>query len=168
MYPSAPAVLEINGMTITSNIRHQLIKAYTEPRYMQCLQGKYKWTNKTVQSITWKCLNLGLKWIDREVVLVKICNNLLSTATTLQKWKRQAHDSWCLCEQQETRDHMIHCPVQFRIEWWIKTMTTLRKRMKQLDTKFKLENTMCCAIAEWFETGHVPLYKYPEKFHEAI
>ena len=27
---------------------------------------------------------------------------------------------------------------------------------------------MCCAIAEWFETGHVPLYKYPEKFHEVI
>ena len=27
---------------------------------------------------------------------------------------------------------------------------------------------MCCAIAEWFETGHVPLYKYPEKFYNAI
>ena len=47
-------------------------------------------------------------------------------------------------------------------------MTALQKRMKQLDAKFELENTMCCAIAEWFETGHVPLYKYPEKFHEAI
>mmetsp|Transcript_18527 Transcript_18527/g.20383 ORF Transcript_18527/g.20383 Transcript_18527/m.20383 type:complete len:113 (+) Transcript_18527:118-456(+) len=40
--------------------------------------------------------------------------------------------------------------------------------MKQLNTKFDLENTMCCTIAEWFETGHVPLYKYPEKFHEVI
>ena len=27
---------------------------------------------------------------------------------------------------------------------------------------------ICCAIAEWFETGHVPLYKYQEKFHKAI
>ena len=34
VYPSAPAVLEINGMPITSNVRHQLIKAYTEPRYI--------------------------------------------------------------------------------------------------------------------------------------
>ena len=42
MYPSAPAVLEINGIIITSNIRHQLIKAYIELRYMRCLQGKYK------------------------------------------------------------------------------------------------------------------------------
>ena len=31
MYPSAPAVIEINGMIIISNIRHQLIKTYTEP-----------------------------------------------------------------------------------------------------------------------------------------
>ena len=34
IYPSAPAVLENNGMTITSNIRHHLIKAYTELIYM--------------------------------------------------------------------------------------------------------------------------------------
>ena len=27
---------------------------------------------------------------------------------------------------------------------------------------------MCCAIAEWFETGHVPLHKYLEEFHDAI
>ena len=47
-------------------------------------------------------------------------------------------------------------------------MATLRKRMKQLNRKFDLENTMCCVIAEWFETGHVHLYKYPEKFHDAI
>ena len=40
--------------------------------------------------------------------------------------------------------------------------------MKQLNTKFNLENTVCCAIAEWFETGYVPLYKYSEKFHNAI
>ena len=85
MYPSSPAVLEINGMTVTSNIRHHLIKAYAEPKYMRYLQRKNKWNRKTVQSIAWKCLNLGLKRLDRTVVLVKICNNLLPTATTLQK-----------------------------------------------------------------------------------
>ena len=90
MYPSSPAVLEINGMTITSNVRHQLIKAYAELKYMRYLQWKNKWTNKTVHSIAWKCLNLGLKRIDREVVLVKICNDLLPTATILQIWKLQA------------------------------------------------------------------------------
>ena len=40
--------------------------------------------------------------------------------------------------------------------------------MEQLNTKYKLENTMCCAIAEWFTTRHIPLYKYPEKLHDSI
>ena len=121
-----------------------------------------------MNSIAWKCLNLGLKRINREVVLVKICNDLLPTATTLLKWKWQDHDNCCLCGQSETRDHMIRCPAMTRKNWRIKTITTLRKRIQQLDTKYDLENTLACVIAEWFETGHVPLYKYPEKFYEAI
>ena len=51
MYPLSPAVLEINGMTITSNIRHKLIQAYSEPKYLRCLQDKYEWNNKTVHDI---------------------------------------------------------------------------------------------------------------------
>ena len=40
--------------------------------------------------------------------------------------------------------------------------------MQQLNTKYAVENVMCCAISEWFETGHVPLDKYPEEFRDAI
>ena len=87
MYLSSPAVLEINGMTITSNMQHHLIKAYSEPTYICYLQQKNKWNNKIVHSIAWKCLNLELKRIDREVVLVKICNDVLPTTTTLLKCK---------------------------------------------------------------------------------
>ena len=97
MYPSSPAVLEINRMIITSNARHQLIKAYLEPKYIRYLQQKYEWNNKTVNDIAWKCLNLGLKRIDREstekLYLVKICNDLLPTAKTQLKWKWQNHDN---------------------------------------------------------------------------
>ena len=40
--------------------------------------------------------------------------------------------------------------------------------MKKMDTKFAVENVMCCAISEWFETGHVHLDKYPEEYHGVI
>ena len=40
--------------------------------------------------------------------------------------------------------------------------------MKQLDTKYQPENTLACAILEWFERGYVLLYKYPEKFYDKI
>ena len=42
MYPLSPAVLEIDRMSITSNLRHQLIKAYTEPKYMQVIMDTYE------------------------------------------------------------------------------------------------------------------------------
>ena len=117
---------------------------------MWYLQLKNKWINKTVQSITWECLNLGLKRINTKVKLVKICNNLLPTATALQKWKWQVHDSCYQCVQQETRDHVIRCPAQSHTKWRIKTIATLRKGIKQMNTKFDLENTTCCAIVEWY------------------
>ena len=124
-----------------------------------------------MNSIAWKCLNLGLERIDREVVLVKICNDLLPKATTLLKWKWkwQDHDNCCLCRQSETRDHMIRCLAMTKRKWRFKTIITPQKRMQQLDTKYNLKNTLACTIAEQFETGHVPLYKYPgKKSHEAI
>ena len=63
---------------------------------------------------------------------------------------------------------MLRCPDPSHNKWRITMIQTLRKRMQQLKTKFEVENVMCCAIAEWFKTGHVPLYKYPEKCHDAI
>ena len=168
MYPSSPAILDINGTTITSNIRNQLQRAYTEPKYMGYLQAKYKWTDRAIGSIAWKCLNLGLKRINREVVLVKICNDQLPTATSLMKRKWQAHDCCSLCHQSETRDHMIQCQGSSRIEWRRKTMTTLRHRMETLDTKYIVSNTLCSCLTEWFEHGHINMSKYPEITHTAI
>ena len=121
-----------------------------------------------MQEISWKCLNLGLRRLDREVVLVKICNDLLPTAINLQKWKWQAHDSCCLCGMSETRDHMLLCKGESRRKWRIKTIDELQKRMKTIDTKFGVENTICSAISDWFETGKVLAEDYPEEYHDAI
>ena len=63
---------------------------------------------------------------------------------------------------------MIRCPKTIRKQWRIKTISTLQKRIKQLDKKYELENTLACAILEWTETRYVSLYKYLEKFHDAI
>ena len=111
---------------------------------------------------------MALKRIDREVILVKICNDLLPTATTLLKWNWQNHDNCCLCGKSETRDHMIRCSGKTREHWRIKTISKLRKKMQYMDTEFELEHTLASAISECFETGHVSVNKYPEKLHDAI
>ena len=45
----------------------------------------------------------------------------------------------------------------------ITTMTILQILIQQLDTKYDLANTLAYVNAGWFEIGHIPLYKYPEK-----
>ena len=40
LLPACHAVLDLNGMSITGNTRHQLQRAYTEPRYIGYLQQK--------------------------------------------------------------------------------------------------------------------------------
>ena len=49
--PSCPSMISIQGISVTSNIFKQLVRAYTELRYMGYLQTKYNWTDSTNQSI---------------------------------------------------------------------------------------------------------------------
>ena len=63
---------------------------------------------------------------------------------------------------------MLRCKGASRRKWRIKTIDKLRRRMKKIDTKFAIENVMCCAISDWFETGQVSLEKYPEEYHDVL
>ena len=42
------------------------------------------------------------------------------------------------------------------------------KTNETVEYEVRGKNVMCCAIAEWFEMGHVSLYKYPEELQDAI
>ena len=86
LLPSCPAMISIRGISITSNIFKQLVRAYTEPRYMGYLQLKYNWSDTTIQSIAWKSLALAIERIDRDVLLTKICNNILPTFRQLHRF----------------------------------------------------------------------------------
>ena len=66
LLPACHAVLDLNGMSITGNTRHQLQRAYTEPRYIGYLQQKYGWSDQTIQFISWKCLSLAIRRIKEK------------------------------------------------------------------------------------------------------
>jgi hypothetical protein len=96
--PSCPAMLLIRGISITSNYRKQLIRASVEPAYIQYLQYKFAWSDEAVTMIAWK----SLLRINRDVVITKICNDLLPTAETLYKRNYQNHNTCILCSKRET------------------------------------------------------------------
>ena len=54
LLPSCPAMVMIQGISITSNLFKNLVRGVTEPNYISHMQKKYKWTDFTVQTIAWK------------------------------------------------------------------------------------------------------------------
>jgi hypothetical protein len=84
-------MLSIGGISVTSKYRKQLIRAYVEPEYIEYLQYKFGWSNETITGIAWKCLKLAIQRINRDVLLTKICNDLLPTATVNNEAIDQIH-----------------------------------------------------------------------------
>jgi hypothetical protein len=168
LLPSCDSMLAIRGISITSNYRKQLIRAYVEPEYIQYLQYRFSWSNEIIEGIAWKCLALAIQRINRDVLITKVCNDLLPTAETLCKMKYQYHDTCILCHKQETRDHILRCNAPSRIKWRQQYIGALRKRMDKMETEFSLKETLSTAIAEWLETGEVDVSKYPIKYANAI
>jgi hypothetical protein len=87
MMPSCPAMLTIRGISITNNYRKQLIRAYVEPEYMQYLQYRFEWSDSTITSIAWKSFQLAVQRIRRDVLITKVCNDILPTAEALYMLK---------------------------------------------------------------------------------
>ena len=168
MLPSCPAVLNIRGITITSNFRHQLQRAYVEPQYVAYLQDKFEWSNATAEIVAWKSLSIGIRRTGRDVLTTKVCNDLMPTAASLKKRKYQLNDQCCLCGKEETRDHMIRCNDATRLQWRRKYIRLIRHRLEYLETDVGLMETFCQAVTEWFDHEKVNIDKYPVKYHRAL
>ena len=168
LLPSCDAMLSIRGISITSNYRKQLIRAYVEPEYIQYLQYKFQWSNEVIEIVSWKCLSLAIQRINRDVLITKICNDLLPTADTLCRMKYQHHDTCVLCNNHETRDHMIRCTAKSRIKWRNQYLNAIRKKLNSLETEYAITEALCSAIAAWLEFGEVDISKFPIRFANAI
>jgi hypothetical protein len=168
LLPSCDAMLSIRGISITSNYRKQLIRAYVEPEYIQYLQYKFQWSNEVIEIVSWKCLSLAIQRINRDVLITKICNDLLPTADTLCRMKYQHHDTCVLCNNHETRDHMIRCTAKSRIKWRNQYLNAIRKKLNSLETEYAITEALCSAIAAWMEFGEVDISKFPIRFANAI
>eukprot|EP00534_Pseudo-nitzschia_fraudulenta_P011028 CAMPEP_0201215086 /NCGR_PEP_ID=MMETSP0851-20130426/188763_1 /ASSEMBLY_ACC=CAM_ASM_000631 /TAXON_ID=183588 /ORGANISM="Pseudo-nitzschia fraudulenta, Strain WWA7" /LENGTH=282 /DNA_ID=CAMNT_0047504501 /DNA_START=938 /DNA_END=1784 /DNA_ORIENTATION=- len=194
--PSCPAQLVIAGIDVTSNYKTLLIRAYTEPRYLEYLQRRFDWDDTVVDTspgkpspsrcdelndqrrfdwddtvvdtIAWKALSISLRRIERACLCTKICNDLLLTARILYRWNQQGHDSCSLCGRKETTTHMIVCNHPSRLKLRRTYIKTLRARLQRMNTGAGIIDTFCSAISDWFDNGAVDPNKYPTQYHQAI
>ena len=109
-------------------------------------------------SIAWKRLSIAITRIDRNVVITKVCNDILPTMKVLHKMKQSANKKCTQCLQTESQEHML-----LRND-----ASTLQIELKKKRTGDALIDHMCSAIIEWLDTGVVQVQKYPEQIRTTL
>ena len=168
LLPSAPATISIRGISITSQYKYQLQRAYTEPQYIVKLQSKFEWQDSIIDIIAWKCLSISIKRIHREVLTLKCCNETLPMAIVLKLLTYQDTGRCCLCQAQETSEHMISCNHSTKRQWWLRIVTKIKERMTHYNPDESLIDVFCSCITDWLDTGSVVNTKYHLRYHRAI
>ena len=132
LLPSSPALLSIRGLSITSQYKHDLQRAYTEPEYASKLQAKFGWSDPLVETITCKRLSIAIKQILREGLTTNCCDNILPTALTLNILRYQDTNKRCYqSSAQETSEHKIWCNHSTRIHWRRKAVHQIKISMQR-------------------------------------
>ena len=106
---------------------------------MEYIQQKNEWEDNTIQDIAWKSLSLAAQRIHNPVLLTKVCNDILPTASTLQKWNYQETDECVLCHQHKDRDHLIQCNGTSQLLWHIKFIVALQKNINKKENTLAIE-----------------------------
>ena len=168
MLPSCPAMLDIQGASITSKVFHHLVDAYTRPLYMARVQKKFEWDDTTVKAIAWDSLSLALTRIDRRVLTTKISNDLLPTKSFLFNTSQLSTNTCPICTCEETSEHLLRCNHISRVEWRRKLVKDLRRTLKDKNTGYAVMETMASAVTEWLDTGEVGVQLYPQSFRTVL
>ena len=166
--PSHAAHLIIQGVSITNDYNKQLLRAYTEPQYIQYLQDKFQWDIPTVISIHWKALRSGLRRIQRHCLTTKIVNNILPTAKVLHRWKQQPTDACQLCGDTEYFAHMFRCTHPNRRKWRKQFITAIRDTLANQKTQIETMEFISHIYTDFFEQGAIECSDYDPQYHNII
>jgi hypothetical protein len=115
---NVPAMLDIKGVSITSNLFHHLVREYIRATYLDYIQSKEEWDDDTVASIAWKSFLLAITRINKEVVITKLCKGILLTMKVQHKRKQSSTKKCPLCNTRpESQEHMLQCNDKTRKTW---------------------------------------------------
>ena len=165
---TSSVMLAIRGVSITSHYKHHLHRAYTEPRYAEHLQEKFKWDNNITESISWKCLSIAIRRTRREGLITKCCNDILLTALRLKTMGYQDTDTCCMCSAQETFEHMLRCNHNTRIQWRRQTVQAMQRSMKKHNVEARIIDVFGSCITDWLGICSVDPSKCNYRYSQAI
>ena len=141
-------VLDIKGVSITSNIFYNLVREHTKVALLKQIQSNEKWDDDTAASISWQSTSLVVKRIDREVVITKACHGILPTMQVLHKMKQSSIKKCPICLHTESQEHMLLCNNVLQKKLRRTLVKNLRIEMKKKRTGHALIDHLCSVATE--------------------
>jgi hypothetical protein len=93
--PANNAQLHIKGSTINSSYSTAIRNAASDPALRIHIQKTHKWTDDTMESISWESHRQALNRMQsRQVQLVKLCHDILPTSKIAHRYNPLLPSAW--------------------------------------------------------------------------
>jgi hypothetical protein len=136
LLPTSGVQLDLPKGTITSQLKRVIQQ--TRPGYdlEDHLCKKHGWDQETLQSINWESHCRALKRNDpQRSSLIKHIHGLTPIGKMVNRYDKKYSPQCPACpEPVETRDHMVQCPAQSRVDWRSNCIKGLRDKLTKLNT----------------------------------
>ena len=155
--------------TITSKLKSALRRCETERPLLNYIQHRNSWSHQHLKSINWKAHSSAIGRRKSRVHTVKLIHDILPTNDRVSKYHayRTAKCPCCPCTA-ETRDHILCCPHDSRIQWRKQCIKALRKVCDHSDTRPYLTEILLDGLSAWFNGTTLDSELYPTQYHRLL
>jgi ferredoxin-thioredoxin reductase catalytic subunit len=143
IFSDACCQLDLQGKTITHDIKMKLQHARTQPMFELYLCHKNGWSMQDLEDVDWISHSRALNKNDsRRITFVKYLNDWLPLGKQVNRYGARYS---CICascnlNEVEDRDHFWNCPAAPRREWRQKCFRTMKECLQTLETAPPLQD----------------------------
>jgi hypothetical protein len=148
LFPTAKCQLIINGKSITRKIPECIRFEAGSIGIRSYLMNRNLWNEQTLDDINWDAHGAGhSSHRSHRCYLVKLCHRHLPIGKTLHRRDHKYSPTCPGCRAEpESQDHYLQCAAPSRMLWRIKLITTLRKKLDNLNTDPNLQESILHCI----------------------
>jgi hypothetical protein len=123
-----------------------------------------------MSDINWDAHGKALAQLSqRHTQLVKMCHEILPTATITFRYKATASPLCPICKaDDEDRDHVMRCVDSTKAKWRHQLIGSVQKRCTEMKTRKMLTTILTDGLMQWFNDKQIQPAAYPAPFHRLI
>jgi hypothetical protein len=140
------------------------------PALARHMKDRYKWSQKTFDSINWDVHGLAMRSdMTSKVHLSKLAHEILPTNKQVSRYDKTRKPNCLSCNDQvEDRDHIIRCTHPSRQKWRAQLIKQLRDKCDSMATRPQLQDLLISGIHTWMNGRTISAKNYPRLYSKLI